>query len=153
MVLFHTLPLENFRFSNALFVIFFSAVSSVNNVIVKHPMDTLKVCVPAIIYTLQNNLLYVAVSNLSAATFMVTFQLKILTTALFSVAMLKKSLNKYQWFSLVLLFIGASVVQMQEQKAAPSKNPFRKQSPLLGRCLFSSHFYPFYPHHPYFRVR
>lgn len=39
--------------------------------IIKQPIDTLKVCVPAVIYVIQNNLLYVAVSNLPAATYMV----------------------------------------------------------------------------------
>ena len=37
--------------------------------IIRKPKETLKVAVPAFIYTLQNNLLYVAVSNLPAATF------------------------------------------------------------------------------------
>ena len=37
--------------------------------IIKKPIETLKVAVPAFIYTLQNNLLYIAVSNLPAATF------------------------------------------------------------------------------------
>lgn len=39
--------------------------------IVNKPGETMKLAVPAGIYTLQNNLLYVALSNLDAATYQV----------------------------------------------------------------------------------
>lgn len=102
--------------------------------IAMQPMDTLKLAVPAFIYMIQNNLLYIAVSNLSAATFQVTYQLKILTTALFSVIMLKKTLGSLQWFALVLLFIGVAIVQMQpaDPSKTASETTTTDQSPMIG---------------------
>lgn len=81
------------------------------------PIDTLKVCVPAIIYVVQNNLLYVAVSNLEAAIYMVTYQLKILTTALFTVIILRRRLSVLQWLALALLFAGVAMVQVDQNNA------------------------------------
>ncbi len=54
------------------------------------PADLLKMAVPACLYVVQNNLNYVAISNLPGPTFQLLYQLKILTTAVFSVLMLKR---------------------------------------------------------------
>jgi UDP-galactose transporter len=74
--------------------------------------DSWKLAIPAALYTLQNSLQYVAVSNLDAATFQVTYQLKILTTAIFSVTMLNRTLSVKKWVSLVILMGGVAIVQI-----------------------------------------
>lgn len=79
--------------------------------------DSWKLAIPASLYTLQNSLQYIAVSNLDAATFQVTYQLKIITTALFSVALLGRSLSLRKWVALVLLMGGVAIVQ------TPSSDP------------------------------
>ncbi|KAM9844687.1 solute carrier family 35 member A3b isoform 2-T2 [Aulostomus maculatus] len=89
--------------------------------IVSKPLGTLKLAIPAGIYTLQNNLLYVALSNLDAATYQVTYQLKILTTALFSVSMLGRRLGSHQWLSLLLLMAGVALVQWPTESEANSE--------------------------------
>ena len=75
-------------------------------------LDTVKVGVPAFIYTIQNFLLYVAAENLETGTYMVTYQIKILTTAFFTVLMLKRKLSIPQWVSLVVLIAGVALVQL-----------------------------------------
>ncbi len=42
----------------------------------------------------------------------VTYQLKILTTALFSVLLLNKKLNSLKWFSLMVLMLAVALVQV-----------------------------------------
>lgn len=76
--------------------------------------DTIKLAVPGLLYLVQNNLLFVALSNLDAAVYQVTYQLKILTTAMFSVCMLGRKLDSEQVFSLVILTLGVSLVQYAE---------------------------------------
>ncbi|XP_062891482.1 UDP-galactose translocator [Mobula hypostoma] len=99
--------------------------------LIVHYMDTLKMAIPSLIYTLQNNLQYIAISNLPAATFQVLYQFKILTTALFSVLMLKKSLGRLQWISLVILFLGIGVVQVTQEGSA-GRDQVPGQSYLVG---------------------
>ncbi|KAI9836714.1 MAG: hypothetical protein M1838_004994 [Thelocarpon superellum] len=87
--------------------------------------DSWKLAIPATLYTLQNSLQYIAVSNLDAATFQVTYQLKILTTVLFSVSMLGRTLSWRKWVALVLLTMGVAIVQLPSSHAntlAPLKD-------------------------------
>ncbi|KAG2181719.1 hypothetical protein INT44_008534 [Umbelopsis vinacea] len=84
------------------------------------PAETLKMLIPSGLYALQNNLLYVALSNLEAATFQVTYQMKILSTAIFSVVLLGRSLHRSKWLALVLLMIGVTLVQSQTVSSSSS---------------------------------
>ncbi len=74
--------------------------------------DSWKLAIPAMLYTLQNSLRYVAISNLDAATFQVTNQLKILSTALFSVLLLNRKLDGRKWLSLLLLTVGVAIIYL-----------------------------------------
>jgi len=74
--------------------------------------DGYKLAVPATLYTLQNSLQYIAVSNLDAVHFQILYQLKILTTAVFSVTMLSRALSAKKWLSLILLTFGIAIVQL-----------------------------------------
>jgi len=74
--------------------------------------EYIKVMIPAILYLIQNNLNYYAASKLDAATYQITYQIKIITTAFFSIIILKRRLFKQHWISLFILFIGIALVQL-----------------------------------------
>mmetsp|Transcript_34911 Transcript_34911/g.57527 ORF Transcript_34911/g.57527 Transcript_34911/m.57527 type:complete len:442 (-) Transcript_34911:117-1442(-) len=75
------------------------------------PRELAKMAVPAGLFTAQNFLGYLALSNLPPATYQLLSQGKILTTAAFSVALLGKALTRAQWVSLALLLGGVAAVQ------------------------------------------
>lgn len=80
--------------------------------VVQSPMEIAKLTVPSLLYTIQNNLLYLALTNLDAATYQVCYQLKILTTALFSALLLQRKFSGQKWASLVILTVGVAIVQV-----------------------------------------
>jgi UDP-sugar transporter A1/2/3 len=82
---------------------------------------TLKLAIPAGLYAMQNNIMYIALNNLDPATFQVTYQLKLFTTAIFSVIFLKRTLLKRQWLSLCVLMAGVATVQIQMHKQQAAK--------------------------------
>ncbi|XP_063773006.1 CMP-sialic acid transporter [Pseudophryne corroboree] len=79
--------------------------------VIGSPVEMLKLSVPSLVYALQNNMAFVALSNLDAAVYQVTYQLKIPCTALCTVLMLNRSLSKLQWFSVFILCGGVTLVQ------------------------------------------
>lgn len=62
--------------------------------------------IPAVIYSLDNNLQYFILLYYSPATFQVLYNMRILTTALFFSWILEKKITKDQWVALVLLLLG-----------------------------------------------
>jgi len=89
--------------------------------IFQRPLDALKILVPALLYLVQNTLLYVALSNLTAPIFQVTYQAKLVTTALVSVVMLQRSYSTQQWICLVVLSLGVAIVVLDTGSSAPQK--------------------------------
>ncbi|KAL2001988.1 hypothetical protein VTN02DRAFT_874 [Thermoascus thermophilus] len=76
--------------------------------------DSWKLAIPASLYTLGNSLQYIALSNLDAATFQVTYQLKVLTTAVFGLALLRRSISARKWAILLVLILGVALVQVPD---------------------------------------
>lgn len=72
--------------------------------------DTCKCAVPAVAYTIQGNLLFLALTNLDAPTYQVAYQSKTLFTALFSRCLLGRKLQSTQWIALLLLCAGTVLV-------------------------------------------
>lgn len=72
----------------------------------------------------------------------VSYQLKILTTAIFAVIILRKKLLTTQWASLILLIAGVAAVQLVDQKKAPTPHSLEQNrilgfSAALGACVLS----------------
>ncbi|POW11020.1 hypothetical protein PSHT_08607 [Puccinia striiformis] len=89
--------------------------------------DCWKLSIPAILYVIQNNLQFIAASNLDVATFSITYQLKILTTALCSVIILNRRLTISKWISLIFLALGVGLVQLSNVSVPASSEESRDQ--------------------------
>lgn len=106
-------------------------LSELNTHVLQSPFEVAKLSVPSFMYTVQNNLLYFALSNLDAATYQVCYQLKILTTAIFSMILLQRKFSLKKWSALILLTAGVSIVQLSAN-GDDSKSESEKHSQFIG---------------------
>lgn len=81
--------------------------------------DSWKLALPAILYTVANSLQYIALSNLDAATFQVTYQLKFVLTAFFGLLLLRRNTPVRNWALLLFLAAGVALVQLPGQVEEP----------------------------------
>lgn len=95
--------------------------------------DSWKLAIPAVLYTLQNGLQYVAVSNLDASTFQIANQFKIFTTAIFSMLFLGRAIDTRKWTSLGVLVFGIVVVALS---AGSAESPVLSVKDLRGGAAF-----------------
>ena len=85
-------------------------MKSVKDNIIDRPLDFLRILIPSLLYLVQNSVLYIAISNLTAPLFQVTYQAKLLTTAIVSVIMLQRKYSMKQWVCLAALGLGVAIV-------------------------------------------
>lgn len=108
-----------------------NTINMVIKYVINDPYLTLKISLPSFLYVIQNNLIFLAVSNLEAPTFQVCYQLKILTTAGFSFLMLNKKLSIKQIIALIILFVGVSTVSVGLTTTS-KKDTKSNENPLVG---------------------
>ncbi|KAI3414206.1 hypothetical protein GPALN_011663 [Globodera pallida] len=85
--------------------------SEIASAFFKNKRETMKVCVPALIYVVQNNMYFFALKRVEATLFSISYQLRILTTALLSMLLLHRVFSRRQWGALCISLFGVCLVQ------------------------------------------
>lgn len=80
-------------------------------------INSLPMCVPALVYFAQKLCSFVGLQNLDPAVYAIVTQLKMLTTALFSVTMLGRDIPMVKWRALLLLVVGVCIINLASQNA------------------------------------
>lgn len=97
----------------------------------------LRTSAPCVLYTVQNNLLFIALSNLTGAEYQVLYQLKILSTALLSKLILGKALNGIKWFALGILTSGVAIIEWRPSEQQVHGTRFLGVAAVLAACVTS----------------
>ena len=92
--------------------------------------ETTRMVLPAVLFTLQNALLVVALENLDATLFQLIYQAKTCVTALFMVVMLGRTFSTKKWFCMIVLVAGVVLVQIKPDTGRAKSQ--RGESMFLG---------------------
>tara|TARA_B110000858_G_scaffold3833_1_gene4570 strand:+ start:6289 stop:7263 length:975 start_codon:yes stop_codon:yes gene_type:complete len=107
------LIIEILKFFFSLLIVTFERDFSLMHIVT----TSLPLLLPAMGYLVMNVLSFIAIKHVDATTFIVIIQLKLLTTALFSICIMGKSISARRWRSLITLTIGVTLI------ALPSGEP------------------------------
>ncbi|KAJ5067189.1 nucleotide-sugar transmembrane transporter [Anaeramoeba ignava] len=67
--------------------------------------------IPTLIYAIYNNLIFINLQNFNPAIYQIMMNTRIIFTAILSVYLLKRTIVKKQWISVVILFFGCVIAQ------------------------------------------
>lgn len=91
--------------------------------------------IPAILYLIQNNLIFLALSNLSVPVYQVTNQGKLLTTAILSRIFLGKKIRFMQYVAITILGLGVAIANLAETKNGGKQSlEYKNQKKTIGFC-------------------
>jgi len=79
-----------------------------------------KMLVPAVTYLVMNILGFLALQNLDASTFSIVAQMKVFTTAIFSVLILGRKLHMRKWRALTTLVLGVILISNESMPKSPT---------------------------------
>lgn len=125
------LPLTTLAIENKLFVPVRAIVSrfsafleSFRVHVIQNPCDALKLTIPSGLYLMQNSLVYYSISLVPVPLFQITQQTKLVTTAILSVLVLKRTYVPLQWYSILSLCLGAAICILSKNESPVVKSVF-----------------------------
>ena len=93
-------------------------------------VDTLKFAVPAVLYAVHNNIIFIALELISPVTYQLFNNIKIVTTGLVFRLFLSRPLKLNQWMAIILLPLSMCVTQLETNSEAESQS----QKVFVGFC-------------------
>eukprot|EP00933_Yihiella_yeosuensis_P057074 TRINITY_DN5661_c0_g3_i4.p1 TRINITY_DN5661_c0_g3~~TRINITY_DN5661_c0_g3_i4.p1 ORF type:complete len:399 (+),score=45.49 TRINITY_DN5661_c0_g3_i4:49-1245(+) len=109
---------------------FTAGVDVVKAHLMSNPWANLQVCLPSLLYAIQNNLQFLSLELLSTPIQQVTYQFKILTTAFFATTILGKSIGSAQWTSILILLAGLIFILCPREGSQADKSTMVGDGPL-----------------------